>query len=353
MRQWSRSVLAESLAAHTTFRIGGPAGHWVVPESEAELIEVVSRADTAGEPLLILGGGSNVLISDDGFAGTVVHTGGLRGWQLEDVAACSGAFVNVAAGEPWDDFVAAAVEREWVGIEALSGIPGLTGSTPIQNVGAYGQEVAQTIARVRVYDRAERRVVTRGVAECHFGYRSSLFKAIPDRFVVLSVSFQFRLGGLSTPIRYAELARALGVAEGERAPLAQVREAVLRLRRGKGMVCDADDPDSWSAGSFFTNPVLTADQAAALPAEAPRFPQPDGRVKSSAAWLIEHAGFGKGFTVGSARVSAKHTLALVNPGTAGAADVLALAKVIRDGVAAAYGVRLAPEPVLVGVALDG
>lgn len=344
--------MAESLAAHTTFRIGGPAGTWVVPTSEAELIDVVARADEAGEPLLILGGGSNVLISDAGFPGTVVHTGGLRGWQIEDVAACSGAFVNVAAGEPWDDFVQAAVEREWVGIEALSGIPGLTGSTPIQNVGAYGQEVAQTIARVRVYDRTERRVVTRGVAECHFGYRNSLFKAIPNRFVVLSVSFQFRLGGLSAPIRYAELARSLGVSEGERAPLPRVREAVLALRRGKGMVVDPRDPDSWSAGSFFTNPVLTAEQAKRLPSDAPRFPQPDGRVKSSAAWLIDHAGFGKGFTLGAARISGKHSLALTNPGSANATDVLALARVIRDGVAAAYGVQLAPEPVMIGVGLD-
>jgi UDP-N-acetylenolpyruvoylglucosamine reductase len=345
--------LAESLADHTTFRIGGPAGRWLAPESEAELIQVVAAADANGEPLLILGGGSNVLICDDGFAGTVVHTAGLRGWQIEDVAACSGAFVNVAAGEPWDDFVAACVEREWVGVEALSGIPGLAGSTPIQNVGAYGQEVSQTVARVRVYDRVEQKVVTRGVAECHFGYRSSLFKAIPNRFVVLSVSFQFRLGGLSAPIRYAELARRLAVAEGERAPLAQVREAVLALRRGKGMVVDPADRDSWSAGSFFTNPVLTADQAARLPVEAPRFPQPDGRVKSSAAWLIEHAGFGRGFGEGPARVSNKHSLALVNAGSASAAEVIALARVIRDGVAARYGVSLAPEPVLIGVSLDG
>jgi len=345
--------LTELLAAHTTFRIGGPAGRWLVPQSEAELIAAVADADAAGEPLLILGGGSNVLIGDDGFPGTVVHTGGLRGWQIEDVAACSGAFINVAAGEPWDDLVAAAIAHEWVGIEALSGIPGLTGATPIQNVGAYGQEVAQTIARVRVYDRVEQRVVTRGLAECHFGYRNSVFKAIPNRFVVLSVSFQFRLGNLSAPIRYAELARRLGVAEGERAPLAQVREAVLALRRGKGMVSDPADPDSWSAGSFFTNPVISVEQAAQLPADAPRFPQPDGRVKTSAAWLIEHAGFGKGFSVGAARVSAKHSLALVNPGSARAADVLALAGVIREGVEARYGVLLAPEPVLVGVSVNG
>lgn len=345
--------MAESLAAHTTFRIGGPAGRWLEPQSEAELIEVVAKADADGDPLLILGGGSNVLVADAGFPGTVVHTAGLRGWHLEDVAACSGAFVNVAAGEPWDEFVQAAVEREWAGVEALSGIPGLTGSTPIQNVGAYGQEVAQTIARVRVYDRSEQRVVTRGLAECHFGYRNSVFKAIPHRFVVLSVSFQFRLGSLSTPIRYAELARRLGVAEGERAPLAAVREAVLELRRGKGMVVDPDDPDSWSAGSFFTNPVLSAEQAQRLPEEAPRFPQPDGRVKTSAAWLIEHAGFGKGFAHGAARLSTKHSLALVNPGAATAADVLALATVIRDGVAARYGVVLSAEPVLVGVALGG
>ncbi len=344
--------MAERLADHTTLRIGGPARTWLEPDTEADLIDVVRTADETGQPLLVLGGGSNVVVADAGFDGTVVHTGGLRGARADDVAACSGAFMTVAAGEPWDAFVATTIGAGQVGIEALSGIPGLVGATPIQNVGAYGQEVSQTIARVRVYDRKERRVVTRSAVECHFGYRTSVFKAFPDRFVVLTVSFQFRLGTLSAPVRYAELARTLGIEPGERAPMAEVREAVLALRRSKGMVVDPDDRDTWSAGSFFTNPVVDGALADGLPAEAPRYPQPDGRVKTSAAWLIEHAGFSRGFGSGLARLSTKHTLAITNRGGATAADVIALAREIRDGVEHAYGVRLVPEPVLVGLALD-
>ncbi|PKQ24410.1 MAG: UDP-N-acetylenolpyruvoylglucosamine reductase [Actinobacteria bacterium HGW-Actinobacteria-5] len=344
--------MAERLADHTTLRIGGPARTWLEPGTEADLIDVVHTADETGQPLLVLGGGSNVVVADAGFDGTVVHTGGLRGARADDVAACSGAFMTVAAGEPWDAFVATTIGAGQVGIEALSGIPGLVGATPIQNVGAYGQEVSQTIARVRVYDRKERRVVTRSAVECHFGYRTSVFKAFPDRFVVLTVSFQFRLGTLSAPVRYAELARTLGIEPGERAPMAEVREAVLALRRSKGMVVDPDDRDTWSAGSFFTNPVVDGALADGLPAEAPRYPQPDGRVKTSAAWLIEHAGFSRGFGSGLARLSTKHTLAITNRGGATAADVIALAREIRDGVEHAYGVRLVPEPVLVGLALD-
>jgi UDP-N-acetylmuramate dehydrogenase len=344
--------LAERLADHTTLRLGGPARTWLEPDTEADLIDVVRTADETGQPLLVLGGGSNVVVADAGFDGTVVHTGGLRGARADDVAACSGAFMTVAAGEPWDAFVATTIGAGQVGIEALSGIPGLVGATPIQNVGAYGQEVSQTIARVRVYDRKERRVVTRSAVECHFGYRTSVFKAFPDRFVVLTVSFQFRLGTLSAPVRYAELARTLGIEPGERAPMAEVREAVLALRRSKGMVVDPDDRDTWSAGSFFTNPVVDGALADGLPAEAPRYPQPDGRVKTSAAWLIEHAGFSRGFGSGLARLSTKHTLAITNRGGATAADVIALAREIRDGVEHAYGVRLVPEPVLVGLALD-
>ena len=344
--------MAELLSGHSTLRVGGPARNWVQPETEAEVIDLVRTADAAGEPLLILGGGSNVVVADAGYAGTVVQLGQLRGVHTEDVAACSGAFVNVAAGEPWDAFVAAAITHGWVGVEALSGIPGLVGATPIQNVGAYGQEVSQTIARVRVYDRLEQQVVTRSAVDCHFGYRSSLFKAVPNRFVVLSVSFQFPLGSLSAPIRYAELARTLGVTAGTRAPMDDVRQAVLELRRSKGMVLSADDHDTWSAGSFFTNPVLDPAQADALPAEAPRFPQPDGGVKTSAAWLIEHAGFSRGYGAGLARLSSKHALAITNRGGATAADVVALAREVRDGVQTAYGVRLVPEPVLIGLSLD-
>jgi UDP-N-acetylmuramate dehydrogenase len=324
----------------------------VEPETEAELIEVVSAADAAGDPLLVLGGGSNVLVADAGFDGTVVHTGRLRGVHTDDVASCSGAFMTVAAGEPWDAFVAATIGSRQVGIEALSGIPGLVGATPIQNVGAYGQEVSQTIARVRVYDRQLQKVVTRFAVECHFGYRSSVFKGIPGRFVVLSVSFQFRLGTLSAPVRYTELARTLGIEPGARAPMADVRQAVLDLRRSKGMVLEAEDRDTWSAGSFFTNPLLSVEVAADLPADAPRYPQPDGTVKTSAAWLIEHAGFNRGYGSGLARLSTKHTLALTNRGGASAAEVVALAREIRQGVEDAYGIRLVPEPVLVGVTLE-
>lgn len=342
--------MTESLAAHTTFGIGGPAGRWLVPSTEAELIEAIVAADAVAEPVLILGGGSNVLISDDGFDGLVLHTGGLRGVHVDDVAACSGAFLTVAAGEPWDQFVARAVGQRQVGIEALSGIPGFVGATPVQNVGAYGQEVSSVIARVRTWDRQRSAVRTFSAIECGFGYRDSLFKREPGRWVVLSVSFQFRLGELSAPIGYSELAKRLGVEVGQRAPLTAVRDAVLELRRAKGMVYDRSDQDSWSAGSFFTNPVLA--DPAQVPDGAPSYPQSDGRVKTSAAWLIEHAGFGKGWGDGPARLSTKHTLALTNRGQARAEDVVALARQVRAGVEAAFGIRLVPEPVLVGVSLE-
>jgi UDP-N-acetylmuramate dehydrogenase len=254
----------------------------------------------------------------------------------------------VAAGESWDDLVALAVERDWVGIEALAGIPGRVGATPIQNVGAYGQEVSQTIASVRVWDRTLRGVRTFANADCGFGYRTSRFKADPERHVVLDVTFQLAIGRLGTPVRYAELARTLGVEEGGRAPLGVVREAVLGLRRGKGMVLDPTDHDTWSAGSFFTNPVL---DAADVPDGAPTWPQPDGRVKTSAAWLIEHAGFAKGHGSGRVALSGKHVLALTNRGGATTEELLALAREVRDGVEAAFGVRLVNEPVLVGCVL--
>jgi UDP-N-acetylmuramate dehydrogenase len=344
--------LAEQLAAHTTFRVGGPARAWAEPQTEVELIELVSAADAKGEPVLILGGGSNVLVADAGFDGTVIQLGRLRGVYTEDLAAGAGAIVTVAAGEPWDAFVERSVHAGHVGVEALSGIPGLVGATPIQNVGAYGQDVSQTIAGVRLWDRQEREVVTRSAAECGFGYRRSLFKAEAGRWVVLSVTFQFASGELSTPVRYAELAKALGIQAGERAPLAKVRQTVLQLRRGKGMVLDQADVDTWSAGSFFTNPLVPAGVATALPVEAPRYPQPDGTVKTSAAWLIEHAGFSRGYGSGLARLSSKHTLAITNRGSAQAADIVALAREVRAGVERAYGVRLVPEPVLIGVSLD-
>jgi UDP-N-acetylmuramate dehydrogenase len=341
----------ERLADHTTLRLGGPARDWVVATTEAELTAAVSAADAAGTPVLVLGGGSNLVVADAGFEGTVVEVA-TRGITSdvdgEDDCACGGALVTVAAGEPWDGFVARAVERGWVGVEALSGIPGAVGATPIQNVGAYGQDVSQTIAQVRVWDRTLRGIRTFANAECRFGYRTSRFKADPGRHVVLSVTFQLRQGTLAAPVAYAELARALGVDVGARAPMSEVREAVLGLRRGKGMVLDPADHDTWSAGSFFTNPVVAA---ADLPEGAPAWPQADGTVKTSAAWLIEQAGFPKGHGRGNVGLSTKHTLALTNRGGATTEELLALAREIRDGVRDRLGISLVNEPVLVGVDL--
>lgn len=342
------------LASHTTFGIGGPARKFVIATTTDELVAAVREADAAGEPLFVLSGGSNVLVADEGFDGTVVLVA-TKGVSA-DVSDCGGALVTVAAGEYWDAFVAHAVEQQWVGIEALSGIPGAVGTTPIQNVGAYGQEVAQTIARVRTFDRQTGQFRTFAASDCGFGYRDSIFKQSrqPDqatgRYVVVDVTFQFELGEQSAPIAYAELAKSLGVEVGARALSTDVREAVLGLRRGKGMVYDPADVDSHSAGSFFMNPLLSADEAAALPDGAPRFPTLDGRVKTSAAWLIDHAGFSRGYGEGPAKLSSKHVLALTNTGGATAAEVITLAREVVAGVEQTYGVTLEPEPVI--IALD-
>jgi UDP-N-acetylmuramate dehydrogenase len=276
----------------------------------------------------------------------------VAGCDPDDLAACGGLLVSVAAGETWDDLVMRAVGEGWVGVEALSGIPGSVGATPMQNVGAYGQEVAETIWSVRTYDREGRAIRTFANAECEFAYRTSRFKG-SDRYVILSVTYQFQQGTLSTPVRYGELARVLDVELGERAKLGDVRAAVLELRRAKGMVLDPADHDTWSAGSFFTNPVLAADRAAGLPETAPRWPVAGGRLKTSAAWLIEHAGYSRGYPGPGGRVSLshKHTLALTNRGGATTADLIALAREVRDGVARRFGVELVNEPVLVGCSL--
>ncbi len=341
--------MTELLADHTTLRLGGPAARWVRATTEEELTAAVAAADAAGEPVLVLGGGSNLVVADGGFDGTVVEVA-TRGVSpdVDEGISCGGVMVTVAAGENWDDLVALAVDKEWAGIEALSGIPGSVGATPIQNVGAYGQEVSQTIASVRVWDRVLRGVRTFANADCGFGYRTSRFKADPGRHVVLSVTFQLRQGSLGGPVVYAELARTLGVEPGERAALADVRRAVLGLRTGKGMVLDPADHDTWSAGSFFTNPVVAAD---AVPDGAPAWPQPDGTVKTSAAWLIERSGFAKGHGNDRVALSGKHTLALTNRGGATTADLLDLAREVRDGVEARFGIRLVNEPVLVGCEL--
>jgi UDP-N-acetylmuramate dehydrogenase len=339
-----------TLADLTTLRVGGPAREVVVAEDEATLLDAVRRADASGTPALLVAGGSNLVVADAGYPGTVVVVR-TRGVATE-ADTCGGAWVTVAAGEPWDGVVARAVAEEWSGIEALSGIPGSAGATPVQNVGAYGQEVADVVARVRTFDRVQRRQRTFAAADCGFGYRTSRFKAEPWRYVVLDVALQLRLSPTSEPIRYAELARRLGTDVGSRAPLSEVRAAVLALRGAKGMVLDADDPDTWSVGSFFTNPVLDAAAAATLPADAPRYPAPDGLVKTSAAWLIEHSGVRRGHSLGTAAaVSSKHTLALTNRGGASTADVLALAADVRDRVRGTFGIDLEPEPTLVGCAV--
>jgi len=343
-----------SLAALTTLRVGGSPTRLLTATSEDELIDAVRDCDERGEPVLILAGGSNLVIADAGFAGTVVRIAlrGLSALRGEDAVA-----LTVAAGEPWDDVVAVSVADGWSGLEALSGIPGLTGATPMQNVGAYGQEVAQTVTGVRAFDRSAREIVTLSPEQLAFGYRTSALRG-SERYVVLGVAFRLGRDGRSAPLRYGELARSLGRETGERAPLAAVREAVLALRRSKGMVLDEGDPDSVSAGSFFTNPILDAVAFATLrerarerlgDVEVPGFDEPDGRIKISAAWLIEQAGFRRGHGDGRVGLSSKHTLAIINRGGATAAEVLEFARRIADGVRGAFGVELAPEPVLVGL----
>lgn len=344
------------LSPLTTLHLGGPAKRLVTVYDEAELVDAVRRADADGDPLLVLGGGSNVVLPDEGFDGTVVRV------ALHGLAARRDAggrvLLDTAAGEDWESFVALCVADRLVGVEALSGIPGLVGGAPVQNIGAYGQEVAQTVTAVRAYDRRSGEVAVLDRAACRFAYRHSTFKAEPGRWVVLAVQWGLAEGELSAPVGYAELARRLGVEVGERAPLAEVREAVLALRRGKGMVLDAADADTRSAGSFFTNPLLDAEAAQAFRArvrqrlgdgvEAPEWPDRDGRVKVSAAWLIERSGFGKGYGAGPVGLSSKHTLALVNRGGGTAADLRSVAREVRDGVRAAFGVELTAEPVVVG-----
>jgi UDP-N-acetylmuramate dehydrogenase len=317
------------LAELTTLRLGGPAGAFLEARSEAELVAA------APEAALILAGGSNVVVADAGVDGLVVRIA-TRGVERD------GARLTVAAGEDWDALAAMCVAEGLQGFECLSGIPGSVGATPIQNVGAYGQEVAETVESVRVLDRASGEVVDMSPAGCGFVYRGSVFK-YHDRRVVLSVTFRLREQPVSGPLRYAELCRALDLPIGGSAPLADVRDAVLGLRRRKGMVIDPADPDSVSAGSFFTNPILDA-----APDGAPTWPEPDGRVKTSAAWLIERSGFHKGYGDGRIGISAKHTLALVNRGGGTTAELMALAHEIANAVRERFGIALHPEPVLVG-----
>ncbi|MCF3962381.1 UDP-N-acetylmuramate dehydrogenase [Streptomyces fuscigenes] len=346
------------LAPLTTLRLGGPARRLVTVDTDDLVVEETRRADDEGTPLLVIGGGSNLVVGDKGFAGTALRVA-TRGAVLD------GTRLEAAAGEVWSDVVARTVDAGLAGIECLAGIPGSVGATPIQNVGAYGQEVSSVIEEVVAYDRAERQVVTLSNDACLFSYRSSVFKLHPERYVVLRVRFVLEdAGGLSGPLRYAETARALGVAPGGRVPVGDARDTVLRLRAGKGMVLDPEDHDTWSAGSFFTNPLLDAAQHedflarvrerlgdGVVPPAYPEGPEGAGRIKTSAAWLIDKAGFTKGYGTGPARISTKHTLALTNRGGASTEDLLALAREVVAGVYDAFGIVLVNEPVMIGAAL--
>jgi UDP-N-acetylmuramate dehydrogenase len=343
-----------ALAELTTLRVGGPAARLIEADTTDTLVRLVRDADAGNEPVLLIGGGSNLVVSDAGFSGlaVLIRTRGLRRVENRLVA---------AAGQSWDELVSYAVDEQLAGIECLAGIPGLVGATPMQNVGAYGQEVSEVITRVQAYDRARGVLRDLRPAECGFGYRSSRFKLEYNRWVVTEVEFALRPSATSEPVRYGELSRLLGLdpASGtQTAPLATVRDAVLGLRRSKGMVLDPADPDTASAGSFFTNPVLDAGQFAALTArageQAPAFPQqpePAECFKVPAAWLIDRAGFPKGYGNGPARLSTKHVLAITNRGGANTADVLALAREVRDRVRDRLGIQLVNEPMLVGEVL--
>ena len=340
----------EALSNFTTLKVGGPAQKIVHAHTEDELVEFVKAADKAGEQVLILGGGSNLLISDAGFAGTVIRVES-KGNAL-DYDACSGGMIEVSAGEDWDKFVALTIEKGFADLESLSGIPGTIGGAPIQNIGAYGHEVSETIARVKAYDRTKGEITTFTNEQCRFSYRNSVFKAEAGRYVILNVTFQLRKGEQSLPITYAELAKFLAINIGDRAPVVEVRKAVLQLRGRKGMLIDAGDVNSNSAGSFFVNPILNKEMADKLPADAPRWPQTDGRVKTSAAWLMEHAGVSKGEKLAGAQISSKHVLALTNSGDATAGDIVELAKMARAKVFEKFGVKLEAEVQLVGLDLN-
>lgn len=347
------------LAGYTTLGVGGPARTLAVAARKADLVEVVERS-RAGERVVLLGGGSNVLVADEGVDALVVVVG-TRGVRFEEDG--DRVLVTAAAGEPWDELVAACTQRGLAGIECLSGIPGLVGATPIQNVGAYGQEVSDTLVRVHVCDRETGEVGELSAAECELRYRDSAFKSKwPDRFVILDVTFALRAGAPAST-GYRELDAALA---GLPAPptVADVRSTVLALRRKKGMVLDDADPDTRSAGSFFTNPILDESALMSLhsvidttnvlgPSETiPTFAADGGKTKVAAAWLIERAGYRKGFTIGRAAISSKHALALTNRGDATADEIVTLARAIQDGVKSRFGVRLVPEPMRLGFARD-
>jgi UDP-N-acetylmuramate dehydrogenase len=360
----------------TTIRVGGAAAELVAPQTREQLIETARSVWATGDDWIALGGGSNLVVADEGVPGTVIHvvTRGIERLPGKDLV------VRVQAGEPWDGLVAAAVEQGWAGIEALSGIPGSCGAAPIQNIGAYGQELSSTLVSIEFLDYLSGDLLRLPAAELELGYRRS---ALKDGRVGIVISIDLALsqnhGALSDPIDYAQLATALRVSVGDRLPVAEVRLAVLALRGAKGMLLDPADPDSASVGSFFTNPIVSPEFARSLPSDVPRWPvetEPStanprvtplesydpgrlsptavtvpGGVKLSAAWLIEHSGVTRGFRLPGSRaaISNKHSLAIVNTGDATAAQVAELARYIQTRVLGAYGVVLQPEPVLVGV----
>jgi UDP-N-acetylmuramate dehydrogenase len=337
------------LAPLTTIGIGGPARFFFRATTVDDVRAALAWAQEHAQPVFVLGGGSNLLIADSGFDGLVLQVD-LRGIVIESEDPET-VMVKAAAGEPWDPFVAVTVDRAWAGVECLSGIPGSTGATPIQNVGAYGQDVSETIARVEVLDRTTDRVVWFTNAECRFGYRASLFKNLErERYIVLSVTFRLRRDGAAT-VKYPELRKYLEEQNVSLADLPRVREAVIAIRKRKGMVLDPNDPDTRSDGSFFMNPILNAaeyERFASIAPEAPHFPGEDGTIKLSAAWLIEHAGFHKGFVHGKVGLSSKHSLAVINRGGGTAAEVVELVRMIQGRVREQFGVEIHPEPNFIG-----
>ncbi len=369
-----------TLAELMTFRVGGPIGDYLATDDRAALIDAIKKADEAGRPLLVIGGGSNLLACDEGFDGLVVKD--LRSEihieqtpastraqeEREPAGSCPATCrVTASAGTIWDEFVSRTVDEGLSGLEALSGIPGTVGAAPVQNIGAYGHELGETLLKVRAWDRHKKQEVTLSAEELAFGYRESIIKRSihtgdesgrlwgpSGRWIVLEATFLLEVSPLSSPVLYRELAQRLGIEQGGRSEARIVRDTVLALRRTKGMVLDPEDHDSWSAGSFFTNPILDQEAADRLPAEAPRFTTADGRVKTSAAWLIDHAGFPRGYSIPGARedgaaLSGKHVLALTNRGQASAAEIVELALKVREGVEERFGVRLVPEPLALGI----
>lgn len=343
---------------HTTLGLGGPARTFLEPDSVDAVCDAI---EATGGPLLILGGGSNLVVADQGYSGTVIYLGASFG-RVSIERSGGIALVVAEAGAWFDDIVAQTVGANLAGLEALSGIPGSVGATPMQNVGAYGREIAEVLDWVEAYDRRQECRVQLSPAACKFGYRTSRFRG-DDRYVILRVALRLRASETGLPIRYAELAKALGVEEGASVQLAKVREAVLELRKSKGMVVDEDDPDSRSAGSFFVNPIVEVAKADDIEKRAlalgkglarsamPRFPSEGGLVKLSAAWLLERAGFGKGWGKGAIGVSNKHSLAIVNRGSGTTAELLDVARTLRKGVQDTFDLTLVPEPVFVGCEL--